>query len=387
MHTAEEVPGLILRVHNALLLYYPPVLIAFGTVGNVLTLFVMLQRQNRRMSTCLYMAALALIGTLILWGMYFSLWLIRNFLPNASSPYLCKSMTFFEGFLQDLSTWTLVAMTSERVVAIAMPLKRASWCTVARARNTLIILPLIVAGKNIHLFWTTNLFYSPEAQSYVCDYISGKDFVRIYTWVDSVISSILPFLMLLVSNIIIVVIVKSAIKLQISSNRCVVQSRNGARDNIRSTQTNARDQQLTFKLVSVNVLFLTLSLPYFVVRTYWSNVAIEDQSLFLISFRITQCLWYTNSATYFYVYCILGSKFRKDLRYLFSCCYSAAGRPLPYDPSIYVHSSSPQTESKNASSNNLSNSQSIARSLDTNLNEAETTEEGVINAETAHTQL
>ena len=47
---------------------YAPVTLGFGTVGNVLTLVVMLRPAMRSTPTCVYMAALAVTDTIVLYS-------------------------------------------------------------------------------------------------------------------------------------------------------------------------------------------------------------------------------------------------------------------------------------------------------------------------------
>ena len=47
--------------------YYLPVVVIVGLVGNILSLSVMMQPHNRRISCCVYMGALAVIDTCLLY--------------------------------------------------------------------------------------------------------------------------------------------------------------------------------------------------------------------------------------------------------------------------------------------------------------------------------
>jgi hypothetical protein len=55
------------------------VTVAFGLFGNVMSIIVTLQKDNRRISTCNYMAALAMADTIVLvnecaWRTFFHIW-------------------------------------------------------------------------------------------------------------------------------------------------------------------------------------------------------------------------------------------------------------------------------------------------------------------------
>jgi hypothetical protein len=54
------------------------IIVVMGIPGNILSIFVTLQRQNRRISTCVYMTALASADTMVLieaaWGHVVTFW-------------------------------------------------------------------------------------------------------------------------------------------------------------------------------------------------------------------------------------------------------------------------------------------------------------------------
>ena len=57
----EEVESYtIFKVANFISIYWFPVLIPIGLVGNTLSFIVMIKSNNRKMSTCIYMAAISI---------------------------------------------------------------------------------------------------------------------------------------------------------------------------------------------------------------------------------------------------------------------------------------------------------------------------------------
>ena len=57
----EEVEGYTtFKIANFINTYWFPVLVAIGPVGNILSFLVMIKPNNRRMSTCIYMAAISI---------------------------------------------------------------------------------------------------------------------------------------------------------------------------------------------------------------------------------------------------------------------------------------------------------------------------------------
>ena len=57
----EEVEGYtIFKIADFINFYWFPVLIPVGLVGNILSFLVMIKPNNRKMSTCIYMAAISI---------------------------------------------------------------------------------------------------------------------------------------------------------------------------------------------------------------------------------------------------------------------------------------------------------------------------------------
>ena len=51
---------IIFKIANILAKFWIPVLVPIGLVGNTLSFLVMIQPNNRKMSTCIYMAAISI---------------------------------------------------------------------------------------------------------------------------------------------------------------------------------------------------------------------------------------------------------------------------------------------------------------------------------------
>ena len=73
------------KVGMAIHRYYLPVIIGIGMIGNFLSLAVMLRRHNRRISCCVYMAALAVTDSCSLFvGGYY--WFCTDIPPPIGRP-------------------------------------------------------------------------------------------------------------------------------------------------------------------------------------------------------------------------------------------------------------------------------------------------------------
>ena len=74
-------------------LYYSPMLIVVGFLGNSLSLVVMLQRNNRKFSCCVYLAGLALGDNLFMCNA-FHLWLMTAIFPEQFTDLHCTIVAY-----------------------------------------------------------------------------------------------------------------------------------------------------------------------------------------------------------------------------------------------------------------------------------------------------
>lgn len=109
----------------------------FLFTGNSISLAVMLQPQNRRISCCVYMAGLAITdnGSLIVMSAY---WIITNAYPIKWTNGTCQAWVYFVFLTTASSAFILVVVTSDRCLAIKWPLKARVWCTHSWAKKVLI---------------------------------------------------------------------------------------------------------------------------------------------------------------------------------------------------------------------------------------------------------
>jgi hypothetical protein len=95
-----------------------PLLLAFGTCTNILSLLVLTRKRMRKHSTYLYLAILSIIDMLAL-----HLGLIRDYLAHGyciyiNTTWLCRLHSFLFYYTLDFSSWILVAVSIDRFLAI-----------------------------------------------------------------------------------------------------------------------------------------------------------------------------------------------------------------------------------------------------------------------------
>ena len=127
--------------------------IVFGTIGNILSLLVLLRRKMRIHSTFTYLTILSLCDTLVL---YFGL--LRDFLVNkykidVDGDYFCKFHVFSFYFVLHMASWLLVAVNVDRLIAASFLSFSKKWCTPRTAVKVSIWITISLALLNSHFLY------------------------------------------------------------------------------------------------------------------------------------------------------------------------------------------------------------------------------------------
>ena len=307
----EEVEALLtFKIAMIVNRYWFSALVPIGLVGNTLSFLVMIKPNNRKVSTCIYMAAISVSDNIMMY-VCFHVFLIDVLKTHEWHHMECKFKTLISLFVLQNCTFLILAMTIDKYIAIKWPHKAATYSTPRRAKMIAVGLSAGAFVYNIpHLFLSS--FMGDLCVAYGIDSL----ITRVYSWFSFVINAIIPFILLIYMNFVIVKTVRS--------------SRKPFGDNDRTTGMDARqktmksaENQLTIMLLLVTTLFLILLCPTYVRFIYLSfadpGTPLEYANQILI-FQITIRLYMTNSAVNFFLYCISGKKFRNDLKDIL-CCF------------------------------------------------------------------
>ncbi|XP_076436530.1 cysteinyl leukotriene receptor 1-like [Babylonia areolata] len=300
-----------------------PVVLALGTVGNVLSVVVLqtLPGDAVLASVTVYMTALALSDTLLLYSgllrrsLQYGLHLDIRLLHDV----LCKLDIFLVYLSAMTSSWFLVAMTMQRAVSGMCPHRHAVLGTRRKAQLTVMLIVIVLAVINAHFLVAPSLHTDPVTSLLTCG-INGSErslqyyITFVFPWIDMTLTSALPSVLLLVTN------TGLAFTLVQSSRRLNDHAANTPGSNSATRRTKAASA-LTLKLICVSVTFLCLTLP--VLTVILINIYdtgddndVSAQARWELITAVCHLLWYTNSAINFYLYCLMGRRFRAQCSHL-----------------------------------------------------------------------
>ena len=307
-----------LKTATNIWIYCSPIVIVVGTIGNILSFRVMLRRRLRQTTTALYLIVLSVADTCVLYSGLLRQWIralqgtdVRNF-----SDFSCKFHIFIVYLFLQFQAWILVAITIERLVAVTLPHRSRKIFTRRSAVLILLVVFTLLACVNSHYFWTHKLMAIPSKHGlkYFCmnsqDKKYAKFLLHIWPWLDFALVSLVPFIIMFMSN--------SIIAFTLLHHRYV---RIGTLNN---TNTHNRTSGMTATLLILSFAFFLTTAPlavYIIMSEDLKSQATlvgDGHGQLKIVWACINILAYTNNAMNFFLYCISGPTFRKEFWAIFN---------------------------------------------------------------------
>ena len=307
------------RIKQHLILYVSPILFVFGVIGNLLS-FIVLNGQTKKISTYSYLSALAIMDICVLIVGLLRLWMVeltgRDI--NNISNITCKLVQFLGYVCSDSSVWLIVTVTTERYIAVCHPLKTQLLCKTERAWKISLLPILVICAINSHFFFTVSIQQKPGLAE--CEAVPTFELLvhNVWPWVDAVIYSFLPFVIIGVLNGFIIRKISQAEK----KRKGFLQVKHRTARELRRLKTTDSNKKLTYILLSVSFTFLVTATPMnisLIFTAFWNLRPgdVEEAAIFHLIKTVTELLMYVNHSINFFLYCATGQKFRRSLVKLF----------------------------------------------------------------------
>jgi hypothetical protein len=274
---------------------------------------VMTRKHNRENSTCFLMAVLSVVDLLANVALLPLQWLPTAMAPHLMTSTYCGISSYIINTLSVSSIVVLTYMTAQRVNCVYCPLEaRAILSNIKRTRRTVIGLLLFVVVWVIPLTFTM-VRKEPTGHNWDIRFCTSKyqhaTIFKIYMAAEAVLFSLVPFGIILGSNIAILVKMNAAVK-----------------ERARLQHTMEKNESSRTKmLLLISFAFLILVAPLRVI--YLVSISIRRVSTtpvteakldlaIVIGFQ----LLFLNNSVNFYLYILGGGKkFKSDLKSLCTC--------------------------------------------------------------------
>lgn len=244
------------EVVTAVYLYYTPLLVLLGCVGNALSVWVFYRSKLRHLSSSQYLAALALSDTIFLLHLL-PPWMSATSLSSMfHRPYWCEVFTYCSYVTCCISAWLVMAFTLERCVAVLQPLRRGA-CTTRRSRTVVFCIVTFALLCNLPVM----RFAAPRQGECSVDVAYEAHAAR-FNVVDTTLVFTVPMSAIVILN---GVITLSVCRLDRARRHLVTENEAGPPPPARSPRSQRR---VTRMMVLVSSAFVVLNLPAYTIRIF-----------------------------------------------------------------------------------------------------------------------
>ncbi|XP_064637901.1 nociceptin receptor-like [Lineus longissimus] len=304
-----------------------------GLFGNVMCIIVTLQCDNRRISTCNYMTALAVADSGVLielaWGwrgLGSTSW--QNHFPSEVAMQVMWYQAYSFGVL---SGFFLAEMTVDRLIVVRFPMAAPRLCRTRRACMTIAVTFVLVCSFHVYMFFAYRYVRNEETAEIDEGPLRmtvphAPELETFGNAVQLAVGTVLPFCLIVFCNVWIIVVLRRA------SHK---QGKMGVSEKNRKTREK-ETTHLTRMLILVSIAYVVTSIPYRLFDIiigipevkghykmddeYW-RLRLNCQHIVIIAF------WNVNYGINFYLYCLGGGKkYRDDVKQrvfkFVSCCKS-----------------------------------------------------------------
>ena len=316
--------------------YWFPILVPIGLVGNTLSFLVMIKPSNRKMSTCIYMAAISINDNFMML-VALQYYLVSGLQMYQQPTLHCKFGAYFSQLISQNGTFQVVAMTLDKYIAITWPHKATIFSTPRRAKISVLSVCIVA-----HVYNIPHIFLSALTKNICRAYVVGGTFTKVYSWFSFVLNAVLPFISLCYMNYNIIRKVRQSCQ-RFGGMELVYKTeghqkgqgqghhqshsqghtqghqkgQNNVLNTVRENKFKKIENQLVIMLLLVTTLFLILMLPSYI-RYLYSPFIKEDTpakyTFIMFFFQLSYKLYSTNHGINFFLYCLSGQKFRNDLK-------------------------------------------------------------------------
>ena len=333
--TYELIGGLILFV-----------IIAFGTVGNILSFLVWRYgKQCSTQSCAVVFTALSVSDTSVLWlyaGFYALVWVFGIDLSNISVLW-CKFVHTVGHFTNLVSAWIVVFLTVQRAIAVLWPLQASR--RINKRHSVITILIIVIVSFCLMLPWTFGKTLLPENHNnqrhlYGMTFQMGENFFSAHNATDDGINGtqtrnesakderltcqshpssfyfkyetlwhkwVIDFACLYIGPLVII----STCNVLILMTVC--RRHNQLKTDHSSSHVKTGSQAMTARVVAISLMQIVTVGPYSLASLFPEFVQ-NINKVGYITFLIVlfSSIWYANHAVNFVLYSLFGKAFRHD---------------------------------------------------------------------------
>ncbi|KAI6216116.1 G-PROTEIN-RECEP-F1-2 domain-containing protein [Aphelenchoides besseyi] len=297
-----------------------PILVIVGLVGNIVSLVTILNTRLRKATANQYLIVLTASDSVFLIGM-----ILIVFKIDYRSYYSCVVIEYILMCSSYVSSWSIVALTIERYIAIAHPLQHVKLSHIPRTKIMLYWVPVPLVLNLVQFVSLTPNIHDPNWPDTRRCAVQEGSLQMTVEMLDVFLSYITPCVAVVLLNSIIASTVRRAGKgILVGTETSTIEPQDS-----RSTSNRrmARNSNLatTRILLVVPVVYTLLNTPFYLMRILdtlalnlfnskaFSIQELSDNPMAIFFYNAAHYLYYVNFASDFIVYAFSSANFRKSV--------------------------------------------------------------------------
>ena len=301
MNKADSNANQLDYINNLINKIYPLILITIGTIGNSFIFYIFTRNQFIKQSTCFYFAFSAVVDTFLL---YFGL--LKHFIGamvdidiRDLSNFNCKFFIYIVYVLQQLSAWTLILISLDRLI-VTFSTKFGKKLIGRKYQYFFVIFLLFFfLISNFHIIINCKLINRKENGTGQCGGELKYNVSLAIT--DLFLSVLIPFFVTFSSNIILLAKIYKSKNKVFDKQKSLIKTTNYA-----------------ITIIGKNFVFLVLNIPICVILI---KVNINDDfgtSLDILIYSLSSLLSYSNLSFNFFLFLAINGIFRRRFIKIFT---------------------------------------------------------------------
>ena len=305
---------------NRITMYYTPLLIVTGTVGNILTCVTLSRGPMARLSANPYLLALCVSDTCFLQ------WMLLHWLKSIRLGFflvglggLCQGLIFSSYVCTFTATWIIVCLSVDRFIVINLPSRFARLASPVRARITSIVVTIvaIVVYLNISVLYAES--HSKTERGLVIELCYPLPrflhAVQVLSWVDMFMNHLIPHLAIALLSL----ATLCALVGHFRRRNVMIRTNDSRSRTVNLERRPKAEMQCTKLTLSICCAFLCLNLPSGCLRLYASFSLLGRKGsglgqLFMLCQKVFLLMLPTRSALNFPLHYVSHRTFRRAFK-------------------------------------------------------------------------
>ena len=281
---------------------FPPIMLVFGVPGNVICIIVLCRLRKTQYSTYLVCLAVADLVFLGIWKTFDWLSSVLHLYRVDSDGIICRIQLLGYFSCLQIASWMQVLVTIERVVSVVSPHKVRGLFSTERALTSVVLTSMVIFGLNVSFLIAPARDANFSNGRYCFDNENFRyQANNVWPWIYLSLGYFIPWIALLFGNALIILTLRRNIR----HNKSALSIDTGI--SIRKYKVSI----VTKRVIALNIVYNVCVTPI-CIYSLLSLFNVKASNSELVS-AILSALMLVNNSISFFLYIVLGSKFRQEV--------------------------------------------------------------------------